>query len=76
MKLFELFKDVVLSKFVTWIKVVDPKSIWTIEKFHYEIRVDEKETNPHYWKCVAVNHRWFKNEDGKKPQEFYTYQYF
>lgn len=76
MKLFERVKDEVLSKFGTWIKVIDPKSIWTIEDFPYETGVDEKETNPHCWKCVTVNHCWFKNEEGKKPQKFDASQYF
>lgn len=53
-----------------WIQVVDPKSNWTIEDFPYATGVDENITNPHCWKCVSVNQCWFKNEEGKKPEEF------
>ena len=70
MRVFEEIHDKILARFRTWIKIGDPKSQWTIEDFSYETGVDEKVTNPHCWKCVTVNHCWFKDEDGKKPEEF------
>ena len=70
MKTFEDIRDKVLAKFSTWIEIRDPKSTWTIEDFPYETGVDENITNPHCWKCVTVNHCWFKDEENKKPKEF------
>ncbi len=75
MTMFEDIFDKLLASFSEWIKIGDPKSTWTIEDFPYETGVDEKITNPHCWKCVTVNQCWFKDEDGKKPQEFDYSQY-
>lgn len=64
----ELFRKV-LSNFSEWIEVYDFKSQWTIDDFPYQTGVDEKQTYPHCWRCVTVNHCWFKNEEDKKPKE-------
>ena len=58
------------TSFGDWIQVFDDESSWTIEDFLYSSGVDGKITYPHCEKCVAVNHCYFKNEKGKKPEKF------
>jgi hypothetical protein len=60
------------TSFGDWIQVFDDESSWTIEDFPYSSGVDGKITYPHCEKCVAVNHCYFKNEKGKKPENLPT----
>lgn len=84
MNVFGNMRDRLLSYFDTndevssdWININDGYSKWTIKDFPYNLGVDENLTRPHCWRCVTVNQCWFKNEKGKKPEEFdysnYTY---
>lgn len=79
MNTFDNIRNQILSYFNAndeiyseWIKINDEKSScgWTIEDFPYKEGVNENLTSPHCWKCVSVNQYWFKNEEGKKPEEF------
>ncbi len=72
MSLFDDFYKSLLARFSDWIKINDRMSPWTIEEFPYEAGVDSSMTYPHCWKCVTINQCWFKNENGKKPEEFNT----
>ncbi len=62
------YQDLIRASFSEWIRVVDKISPWTIEDFPYSLGVDEDVTDPHCWKCVTVNHCYFKNETHKKPE--------
>lgn len=70
MSKLEKLYDKVLANVSPWVEIADSKSIWTIEDFPYETGVDEKKTSPHCWRCVTINHCWFKNEKEKMPEEF------
>lgn len=70
MSIFDSVKENIEANFSEFVKVVDPKSNWTIEDFPYDTGVDETTTNPHCWRCVTVNQCWFKNEKEKRPEEF------
>lgn len=56
--------------FSDWVKINDDKSHWTIEYFHIREGVNETMSFPHCWKCVTVNHCWFIDQEGLRPQEF------
>lgn len=73
MSIFDDAYKKLLSKFSDWITIDDNQSNWTIEDFPYETGVNEDLTKPHCWKCVTVNKCWFKNEKGKKPEEYDPY---
>lgn len=77
MQILNNYKDQINAIFSEWIKIIDPKSNWTIEDFSPKTGVIEEVTNPHCWRCVTVNQCWFKNEENKKPIEFdySTYSY-
>lgn len=77
MQILSNYKDQINAIFSEWIKIIDPKSNWTIEDFSPKTGVIEEVTNPHCWRCVTVNQCWFKNEENKKPIEFdySTYSY-
>lgn len=70
MSVFDDVKGMIIPDYSDWVMINDPKSDWTIEDFPYETGVDENLTRPHCWKCVSVNHCWFKDIEGKRPQEF------
>ena len=53
-----------------WIKVVDPKSTYSLDSIPHGDRIDDTRTDGHCWRCVTVNQCWFKNEYGKKPEHF------
>lgn len=77
MQILNNYKDQINAIFSEWIKIIDPKSNWTIEDFSPKTGVIEEVTNPHCWRCVTVNQCWFKNEENKRPIEFdySTYSY-
>ena len=70
MRILDEYTDLINASFSQWIEVEDNLSRWTIEDFPYSTGVDENITYPHCWKCVTVNHCWFKNEENKKPNRF------
>lgn len=70
MSVFDDVKGMIIPDYSDWVMINDPKSNWTIEDFPYETGVDENVTRPHCWRCVTVNHCWFKDIEGKRPQEF------
>jgi len=70
MSLFDDFYKSLLARFSDWIKINDRMSLWTIEDFPYDTGVNTALTYPHCWECVTINQCWFKNENGKKPEEF------
>ncbi len=70
MRILDEYTDLINASFSQWIEVEDNLSRWTIEDFPYSTGVDENITYPHCWKCVTVNHCWFKNEENKKPARF------
>lgn len=69
MNVFENIREQVASNLSGWVKISDPKSIWTIESFE-KVNYNEKVIKPHCLKCVLANQCWFKYEDNKKPEEF------
>ncbi len=62
--------DKAVKYFSDWVKINDDKSHWTIEYFHIGEGVNETMSFPHCWKCVTVNHCWFIDQEGLRPQEF------
>ena len=70
MGILDEYADLINASFSRWIEVEDDQSRWTIEDFPYSTGVDEAVTYPHCWRCVTVNHCWFKNEANKKPSRF------
>lgn len=56
--------------FSDWIEVVDYQNPFTIDKFPYSTGVIPVITKPHCATCTTINHCWFKNEKGKKPEKF------
>ena len=56
--------------FSDWIQIVDKQNPFTIETFPYSTGVIGILTKPHCVPCTAINCCWFKNEKGKKPEEF------
>lgn len=72
MKVFDEILNSVLARFSGWIQVKDPKSPWTLDNAPIvkDVGVDPEVVKPHCVKCVVVNECWFKNEKGKKPEQF------
>lgn len=70
--MFDDMHDKLLSYFTKsgWIRIDDKYSKWTIEDFPYDTGVPDEGVDNHCWRCVTVNHCWFKNEEMKKPKEF------
>lgn len=59
--------DVIFSE---WIKIMDARNPFTIDIFPYSTGVIPLLTVPHCGKCTSINYCWFKNEKGKKPENF------
>lgn len=69
MNVLDEIREKVTASFSDWIKVIDPKSFWTIESFA-KVNYNEKVIKPHCVDCVIVNQCWFENEENKRPDEF------
>lgn len=76
MRILDEYTDLINASFSQWIKVEDNQSKWTIEDFPHSTVVDENITYPHCWKCVTVNHCWFKNEENKKTEPIRLFKHF
>ena len=59
-----------LAKFTSWFQVVDFENIKTIEDYSLESGVPDEGEAGHCQKCITINRCYFKNEKGKKPEEF------
>ena len=68
MGLLDAYKSQFSVYFSDWIKINDDESGLTIENFPNG--VSKNGVGDHCWKCVTVNHCWFKNEEEKKPKKF------
>ena len=72
MSVFDEIREKLTASFSDWIMVVDPKSkldLGNVEIIN-KVGVNPEQVNPHCVKCVVVNHCWFKNQNGKKPEPF------
>lgn len=54
MSVLDEILEKVTASFSDWIKVIDPKSFWTIESFA-KVNYNEKVIKPHCVDCVIVN---------------------
>lgn len=69
MSVFDSVYEKLITNFSEWVEIYDDRNPWTIESFS-KINFNEQLIKPHCVDCTIINQCWFKNEEGKKPEEF------